>query len=197
MLQCATSVVDDSPARFSGGEDEEQITTTTTTNVTTANDDDDNTTTMKRNGLLVYKTTDSACVTAATPIGLSPKSPSYRELLAQKNAAVYRNNYRQSVIQHKQEYWKHKCWCEVQKTRKTRPRLEAFKVLDRYERLDRWEQKKLCEKVDWQAFYEEMRANNAPRPHPLVAALSRPSCMLPTFAVVFAFLYCCLLYLCS
>ncbi len=67
----------------------------------------------------------------------------------------FRNNYKLSVIESKNDHWRRLCWSELQKKR-TRTKLEEIELLDRFKRYDRWEMTDFTT-VDWKRFYTEMR----------------------------------------
>jgi len=118
-------------------------------------------------------------------------SPSTRKLLHSESAddnkarhQGYRNNYKQSVIENKNEYWRSKCWCEVQKRRKARKRIDAIDLMNRFQRYDRWE-RTAFRKVDWKKFYDEMVLVNETRPDFVV----NPIYLAVAFLVLFGLLY--------
>jgi len=96
----------------------------------------------------------------------------------------YRNNYKQSIIENKNEYWRSKCWCEVQKRRKSRKHIEAIDLMNRFQRYDRWE-RTAFRKVDWKKFYDEMIAVRETRPDFVV----NPIYLVIAFVLLFALLY--------
>jgi len=100
-----------------------------------------------------------------------------------KRQRVFRNNYRLSVEEEKKDYWKRKCWCEVQKKRSKRSTLEAFTLLDQYQRYDRWEAKNFAS-VDWQEFYTDITS-----PHRPLVVLVRPGVLAAGFVMLFLIVY--------
>lgn len=112
----------------------------------------------------------------------SPSSTS--ETTDEARPQGYRNNYKQSIIENKNEYWRSKCWCEVQKRRKSRKRIEAIDLMNRFQRYDRWE-RTAFRKVDWKNFYDEMIVVRETRPDFVV----NPVYLVVAFVFLFALLY--------
>ena len=97
----------------------------------------------------------------------------------------FRNNYKQSVIENKNDYWRRMCWCEVQKRRKTRTTITSIDLRSRFERYDRWESKDF-RRVDWKTFYDEMRLEKPSKPDEW---LGNPKFLGGVFVVMFMLFY--------
>jgi len=98
----------------------------------------------------------------------------------------FRNNYKQSVIENKNDYWRRMCWCEVQKRRKSRTTITSIDLRSRFERYDRWERKDF-RRVDWKTFYDEMRLEKPSKPDEW---LGNPKFLGGVFVIMFMLFYC-------
>lgn len=85
----------------------------------------------------------------------SPTLAYYSPSQARERFRTTQEKYLASITQHKNEYWRMKCFCEIQKKRKTRDNMKSFELLNKWHQYDRWESKSLMA-VDWQQFYEEL-----------------------------------------
>eukprot|EP01088_Endostelium_zonatum_P000715 TRINITY_DN1095_c0_g1_i1.p1 TRINITY_DN1095_c0_g1~~TRINITY_DN1095_c0_g1_i1.p1 ORF type:complete len:137 (+),score=25.58 TRINITY_DN1095_c0_g1_i1:197-607(+) len=65
--------------------------------------------------------------------------------------------YKLTVFEHQREYWRMKCWDEVHSQVRDKNNV-AHEVLDKYNRLQRWDENQLM-KVDWKEFYGEVMKN--------------------------------------
>jgi hypothetical protein len=97
----------------------------------------------------------------------------------------FRNDYRESVIENKNDYWRRMCWCEIQKKRKSRSTVVAIDLRSRFERYDRWERKDF-RSVNWKAFYDEMRREKTSKPDEW---LGDPRFLAAIFVIMFAIFY--------
>jgi hypothetical protein len=98
----------------------------------------------------------------------------------------FRNNYKQSVIENKNDYWRRMCWCEVQKRRKSRTTITSIDLRSRFERYDRWERKDF-RRVDWKTFYDEMRLEKPSKPD---EGVGNPKFLGGVFVIMFMLFYC-------
>lgn len=97
----------------------------------------------------------------------------------------FKNDYRDSIIENKNDYWRRMCWCEIQKKRKSRSTVVAIDLRSRFERYDRWERKDF-RSVNWKAFYDEMRHEKASKPDEW---LGDPRFLAAIFVIMFAIFY--------
>jgi len=105
-----------------------------------------------------------------------------------------KDSFSRTVEEHKNEFWRNKCWFALQKKRTESKGLACFEVLNQFNRYARWEEKCLT-KVDWKIFYEEITGKSTFKEELIKKWGSHPLTFVIGFLLLFVLIYLILLCL--
>eukprot|EP01089_Gocevia_fonbrunei_P021041 TRINITY_DN79_c0_g1_i1.p1 TRINITY_DN79_c0_g1~~TRINITY_DN79_c0_g1_i1.p1 ORF type:complete len:142 (-),score=16.07 TRINITY_DN79_c0_g1_i1:64-489(-) len=119
-------------------------------------------------------------------------SPSHQ--FARERYLTSKDRYQATIVEHKNEYWRMKCWTEIQKKRKSRANnLKSFESLNKWHQYDRWDQKGLM-KVEWEQFYEEL--THEEKKHKKGAEIIEKLMTDPKYSIGAVIILFCIMFLC-